>query len=84
MFIIANCLLVPLLKVNDLVDIVSQVDSPTNMDLDVQVPLFINIGQGKNPLKNSYFWPKTPILALFNPFFKENFWQFSAKGFLAK
>ena len=44
MFIVANCLLVPLLKVNDLVDIVSQVDSPTNMNLDVQVPLFINIG----------------------------------------
>ena len=46
------------------------------------------------PLKNSYLWPKTQTLALFDPFFKENFRQFSikgggvtplsAKGFLAK
>ena len=34
----------------------------------------------KKSAKNSDFWPKTPILALFDPFFDENFRQFFVKG----
>ena len=37
--------------------------------------------EGENPLKKTaIFGQKTPILALFDPFFEENFRQFSVKG----